>query len=298
MIKLEDRSLEVFCCYPNKRPACANGFKDASADPKRIVELWAGRSGLLIAVPTGAISGFDVLDIDGSAGYDWLAKHPMPLTRVHHTRSGGLHFLFRHRRGLRCSQGVVAPGVDVRGDGGYVIWWPAHGYASGGEIADWPEGVLDAMLREHSSEGGSGCHFPTPAGADDLPIPTTIEREVTTTSIFKKTVARWSAEESHAYISAKKARDRLAKTPIGHGLRNRVLNGESFALGRQVARGWISGGEAVLWLWIGAQACQYVRDHGSAATIAVIRAGLFAGLRDPYPDLKCQPGERETETLH
>jgi hypothetical protein len=25
---------------------------------------------------------------------------------------------------LRCSRGRIAPGVDVRADGGYVIWWP------------------------------------------------------------------------------------------------------------------------------------------------------------------------------
>jgi hypothetical protein len=35
-----------------------------------------------------------------------------------------LHFFFQHAPGLRCSRGLIAPGVDVRADGGYVIWWP------------------------------------------------------------------------------------------------------------------------------------------------------------------------------
>jgi hypothetical protein len=50
---INGRSLPIFPCYPNKRPACANGFKDASTDPGWIAELWAGRTGLLVAVPTG-----------------------------------------------------------------------------------------------------------------------------------------------------------------------------------------------------------------------------------------------------
>src|SRR5690349_651904 len=129
----------IFPCYQNKRPACENGFHDASADPAEQTRLWAGRIGLLVAVPTGEVSGLAVLDID-RAGMAWLASANLPATRQHQTRSGGRHLIYRHRPGLRCSQGVIAPGVDVRAEGGYVIWWPAHGYAvDEREVADWPE---------------------------------------------------------------------------------------------------------------------------------------------------------------
>ena len=37
---IDDRPLPIFPCYPNKRPACEHGFLDATADPKRIAELW------------------------------------------------------------------------------------------------------------------------------------------------------------------------------------------------------------------------------------------------------------------
>ena len=42
---LDGHPLPVFPCYANKRPACANGFKDATTDSARIADLWGGRSG-------------------------------------------------------------------------------------------------------------------------------------------------------------------------------------------------------------------------------------------------------------
>ncbi|WP_461628003.1 bifunctional DNA primase/polymerase, partial [Bradyrhizobium sp. 25ACV] len=44
------------------------------------------------------------------------------------TRSGGQHLYYIHRPGLRGSASKIAPGVDVRADGGYVIAWWALGY--------------------------------------------------------------------------------------------------------------------------------------------------------------------------
>jgi len=82
-----------------------------------------------MGVPTGAVSGLDVLDVD-AAGLVWLDQNysRLPATRAHETRSGGRHLLFNHAQGLRCSAGRVATGVDVRADGGYVIWWPREGF--------------------------------------------------------------------------------------------------------------------------------------------------------------------------
>jgi hypothetical protein len=64
----------------------------------------------------------------------------MPETRAHETPSGGLHLVFKHMPGLRCSVSRLGLGIDVRADGGYVIWWPAAGYPVLCEapIADWP----------------------------------------------------------------------------------------------------------------------------------------------------------------
>jgi Bifunctional DNA primase/polymerase, N-terminal len=144
--------LPVFPCLENKAPACPGGFKTATRDPAEIRELWRRYPGPLVGVATGAVAGFDVLDIDPkNGGRAWLEEHRGKLspTRVHRTRSGGLHVLFRHHDGLRNSAGKIAPGVDVRADGGYVIWWPMERYQARGSLhnpAEWPLWILPALM--------------------------------------------------------------------------------------------------------------------------------------------------------
>jgi hypothetical protein len=102
----------------------------------------------LVGVPTGI--SFSVLDIDLD-GLSWLASANLPPTRIHITRSGGQHLLFRHRQGLRTSKGQIAKGVDVRGEGGFVIWWPREGLAvEDRPLADWPEGLGRALRKRNS----------------------------------------------------------------------------------------------------------------------------------------------------
>jgi hypothetical protein len=108
--------LHIFPCKWDKSPWVAGGFHSASADPK-VISLWRQQY-FLFGAPTGAINGFDVLDVD-PGGQDWLATyeatHGLPLTRVHATRRGGLHYFFQHRPGLKKSESLIAPNVDIRG---------------------------------------------------------------------------------------------------------------------------------------------------------------------------------------
>lgn len=55
--------------------------------------------------------------------------------------AGRMHLWCRNAPGLRCSAGAVAPGVDIRADGGYVIAWHAAGLPVLWEapLAPWPE---------------------------------------------------------------------------------------------------------------------------------------------------------------
>jgi hypothetical protein len=146
-LRLAGLGLPVFPCAPTKQPTCAHGFKDASCDPAAVRVLWRDHPGPLIGVPTGAASGIFVLDVDGPRhpeAEEWLERHApyLPETRHHRTQSGGLHFLFKHRDGLRNTASRLAPGIDTRGEGGYMIWWPAaieHGHhlAPLADLDDW-----------------------------------------------------------------------------------------------------------------------------------------------------------------
>src|SRR5262245_26783369 len=143
-----------FLCFPcrrDKAPTCPHGFKDASRDAATLQQLWTNYPGPLIGVPTGAVSGIDALDIDAkhAQAREWWAANRvrLPPTRVHRTRSAGLHCVFQHTAGLSCSVGRVARGVDVRADGGYAIWWPAAGLPvlHDGESACWPAWLLQLL---------------------------------------------------------------------------------------------------------------------------------------------------------
>jgi hypothetical protein len=113
--------LPTFPCNDAKEPLTAHNFKDArlSADHSS----WP-----LVGFPTGGASGIDVLDIDPD-GLSWFDANfdALPQTRAHQTRRS-LHLLFKAAPGLRCSQSRIAPGIDVRAEGGYGIWWPREGF--------------------------------------------------------------------------------------------------------------------------------------------------------------------------
>jgi putative DNA primase/helicase len=145
-VTLEGRVLPIFPCrWETKKPTCDRGFYAATTDPTEIDRLWRDRPGRLKGVPTGEASGLAILDIDTRHdGEAWLAEFEatfgFPTTRIHATRSGGMHFVFRHRAGLRKSEGLIASGVDIRAEGSYAVWWPAAGYRvlCEGPVAPWP----------------------------------------------------------------------------------------------------------------------------------------------------------------
>jgi hypothetical protein len=159
-----DRALELgLPCFPccnsprneksDKTPLVKGGFKAASDDPSAIRKMFAPHPGCLIGVPTGSPSGIDILDVDPRHnGHVWYAanKEKLPPTRVHRTRRGGVHRLFKHMDGLRNTTAKIAPGIDTRSEGGYFIWWPAVGldfqdYPPAG-LPEWPAWLLPMMM--------------------------------------------------------------------------------------------------------------------------------------------------------
>jgi putative DNA primase/helicase len=80
-----------------------------------------------VGIVTGPPSGVLVLDVDGPEGEAELQVRGHPVTPMVRTTSGGLHLYFKHpeqhvRTGIR-----VAPGLDVKASGGYVVAPPSVG---------------------------------------------------------------------------------------------------------------------------------------------------------------------------
>jgi Bifunctional DNA primase/polymerase, N-terminal len=143
-LTLAEEGRRCFPCRLDKRPATPNGFKNAQNNADALRELWRLYPGPLIGVATGAISDLDVLDLDVKhhEARIWWAdnRSRLPETRTHRTRSGGLHLFFQHIAGVGSTVGKIAPGVDTRGNGGYVIWWPTAGLPVLSDVppAPWP----------------------------------------------------------------------------------------------------------------------------------------------------------------
>jgi hypothetical protein len=108
------------------------GVLDATKDPAQIAKWWGIRPDANIAVATGVPSSFFVVDIDprkdGDETLAELARRHglLPHTAISLTGGGGQHLLFRHVVGVRNSaERRLGPGLDVRGDGGYIVAPPS-----------------------------------------------------------------------------------------------------------------------------------------------------------------------------
>jgi hypothetical protein len=141
-----------------------HGVKDATTDAATIREWWKREPNANIGIATGAIAGIDVVDLDVKHdGRRMLAdredEHGRIETLKVETGSGGQHLYFRHEEEVRNSAGRL-PGIDVRGDGGYVVAPPsihpngrpyrwADASAHGTDpIAAWPSWLLAALNPE------------------------------------------------------------------------------------------------------------------------------------------------------
>jgi Bifunctional DNA primase/polymerase, N-terminal len=148
-LKLARRGLAVFPCRPDKTPLTSNGFKDASADPDIVHAWWTAHPQALFGVPTGikfVVIDIDLQHVEAQQWYD-ANRSRLPLTRTHVTRSGGRHLLFKPNSRVGCSAGKLGAHIDTRGHGGYIIWWPAHGFEvkHSGVLAKAPEWIVEAL---------------------------------------------------------------------------------------------------------------------------------------------------------
>ncbi len=138
----------VFPCVPGRKtPLTPNGFHAATTDTEQIEAWWQQYPNANVAIPTSRLV---VIDVDGPEN-PWLADQPERYDELASgclaiTPRGGKHFYFRPPDGteFRCQTGQLAPKVDVRAGGGYVLAPPS---IVGGKSYRWVEGLeLDQPL--------------------------------------------------------------------------------------------------------------------------------------------------------
>ena len=128
-----DRGFAVFPLKPRGKVPLGSlvprGFLDASNDPAVIRDWWRRAPKANIGLRTG--DGHFVLDLDDAEAVAWFSnacgRHggaPKLQTLIART-SRGFHVFFACDAEVPNSVGRLAPGVDVRGEGGYVVAAPS-----------------------------------------------------------------------------------------------------------------------------------------------------------------------------
>ncbi len=130
-LTLARKNLAVFPCLPrDKKPATSHGCNDATTDADTIRQWWRDNPQFNIGVATGAASGIFVVDVDGLDTELEVrrleAEHGKLPATVEAITGKGRHLYFRMpEMPLRKSASKIAPGIDIRATGGYVIAPPS-----------------------------------------------------------------------------------------------------------------------------------------------------------------------------
>lgn len=145
-------ALEGWAVFPlvpkGKIPANKDGFKSATTDTGIVKNYWLAHSTANVGIATGETSGIVVIDVDDEAGLGELGE--LPPTMTARTGSGGRHLIFEHPGRPVANRAGVVPGIDVRGDGGYIVAPPS--VHPNGTLYEWLDNRNPAPLPSHLLE--------------------------------------------------------------------------------------------------------------------------------------------------
>jgi Bifunctional DNA primase/polymerase, N-terminal/AAA domain/Primase C terminal 2 (PriCT-2) len=125
-----------------------------------------------IGIPTGAENGIFIIETDTKKGHENLEKEgaivlkeleakysSLPPTLMAESPSGSVHYYFKHPGdGIKIVSGTLAPGVDVKGDGGMVVAPPSlrrdgvYRWCNDLPIADPPAWLVQMASKKRESE--------------------------------------------------------------------------------------------------------------------------------------------------
>lgn len=248
-------SLRMECPQKGKHPVTAHGLHDATTDTTQIRQWWSKMPLANIGLLT---EGWWVVDIDPrNGGVDSIQE----LVRqwgsperglVSHTGGGGAH-LFMVPSGPQLAADVprqLAPGVDLKGAGGYVILPPSM-HASGGQYV-WAQGTGAERLQKLACWAGeapaAALELFRPAVASGIWVEDIIAELGKTEEVAAPGTGPASTIEptptrrqyaQHCLVAACTAIRESVE-----GERNNILNREAYSMGGLVAAGLLSDVEA------------------------------------------------------
>jgi hypothetical protein len=278
-LALASIGLHVFPCNPDKTPRIAAWEQNATSNSLTIEATWQSSPHLLPALPAGA-HGLVVIDADrkpdgpdGVAAFHSLcAERGIDLSGafVVETPTTGLHFYFRTKTPYGNSSGSLPDGIDVRGQGGYVI-------APGATL---PDG------RSYRIIAGSWDSIPVLSGALAAFLHPKVDSGATQTAH-----APQSATDRECAYAEQALADEVSKLEgmrPGDG-RNAALNTSAHSLGTMAGAGWIDPAAITQALCEASSVNGHTSKHGKQQTIKSIESGLNAGMAKPREPLAAAP---------
>jgi len=243
----------------NGKKPVLKGWQSAPRESLEQALAWAKAGN--VGLRTGQVSGVVVIDADPGAD---LAPLGLPDTVMAKTgRPGGRHLYFAHTGPLGNSNGKLGPHVDVKADGGQVVF-PGSVHPETGATYTWAEGHAPwemqlADLPEHVVERLT-AKPKTNGAAPPASRPVRQGR---------------SREQRYAAMALRLELNQLYRTP--EGARNDTLNTAAFSLGTLVGAGLLERTDVEAALANAAEAIGLPAREAAAT----IRSGLDSGVQHP-----------------
>lgn len=231
--------------------------RERKATPHEIIHWWRFVS-FNIAIATGAISGLIVWDCDTEQAFTQTLKREFPDTPIARTGKG-YHIYFQYPDFPVGNRAAILPGVDVRGDGGYVVAPPSvHPFGAcyqwlneKAPVAPAPTWILDILkATKHTTT-----------------VPQN-KPEIGNTTAYGLAALRYEAYD-------------VAMTTVN---RNERLYRAALKMGSLIASGAIDQPTVILGLL--AAASTLSADDGEAQSLRTIHSGINRGLESPRENIK------------
>jgi bifunctional DNA primase/polymerase-like protein len=250
------------CARAGKHPRTRRGLSDATTRGEQLTAWWQRWPDANVGIRTGRLVVVDVDGPDGGLALTELeaAHKPLPATRRAQT-TRGQHIYFRIAgRVIPCSAGQLAPGIDVRGNGGYIVAPPSlhrsgqrYRWITSDDVAPLPPWLARLLTAAE-----------TPA-QERAPLP--------------PIVAAGVGERARRYVQAALDAELTTVTTAPVGTRNTTLNRAAFRLG-QLAGAGLAARDTLANALLHAARSAGLGDTEAKPTIA---SGLGAGERHPRP---------------
>ena len=128
-VEYADQGIAIMPCVERgKKPALERTGKEhavATNDTDQIRQWWTRNPEYNIGIVCTA-NALAVIDIDGEVGVEWIRDNQMPMpTTATAITARGFHYYYRWPEGMRISTCQIAPKLEIRGAGAYVIAPPS-----------------------------------------------------------------------------------------------------------------------------------------------------------------------------